>query len=116
MTLEILGRLTENWPTVGLVATLLIGVYLSARYWASAEMRDMRRRVDYLDDRVETLSYQVECYFAYWLVDQEWHIRQEFIARERGWQLEPHVTFLAFRDQWMKQRGLEKELEIWKSV
>jgi len=117
MTVEIfLGQLTQNWPTVGLVASLLVGVYLLARNLASAEMRDMRRRIDYLEGRVESLSYQVECYFEYWLIDQEWHVRQEFLARENGWELEPHVRFLDFRDQWMKERGLEKELEIWKSA
>lgn len=114
--LEMLELVMQNWPTVGLVATLLIGVYLVARHWASAEMSDMRRRVDYLDGRVESLSYQVECYFDYWLVDQEWHIRQEFLARERGWTLEKHMSFLAYRDNWMRTRGLDKELAIWKSA
>lgn len=116
MTLELLGLVAQNWPTVGLVAALLIGVYLAARHWASSEMTDMRRRVDYLEGRVETLSYQVECYFSYWLIDQEWHIRQEFISRERGYILEKHIPFLEYRDKWMKDRGLDRELEIWKSA
>lgn len=116
MTLELLRVLMENWPTVGLIATLLIGMYLIVRQFSAAEMKDMRRRVDYLEGRVETLSYQAECYFSYWLVDQEWHIRQEFIARERGYILEKHTSFLDYRDRWMKDRGLDKELEIWKSA
>lgn len=114
--LEFLGHVTQNWPTVGLVATLLVGVYLLARYWATAEMRDMRTRIDYLDERVEAMLYRDQCYFAFVLADQEWHHRNELLALKHGFKTEPHISFMDFRDEWMKARGLDKELEIWKSA
>ncbi len=114
--LEFLTLVTTNWPTVGLVATLLIGVYFIARHWNSAEMSDMRKRVDYLDERVETLLRRDQCYFAFVLMDAEWHHRNDLRAIEYGWIVEPHPSFLEFRDQWMVAEGLEKDLKIWKSV
>lgn len=112
--LELLGHLTKNWPTVGLVATLLIGVYLLARYWASAEMRDMRRRVDYLDKQVKALRYRDQIYFEYVLYDDGYHQRQGLWLSAQGLVPERHVTFLEFRDKRMRELNIEEGDEaIW---
>lgn len=112
--LEWLGLLMAHWPTVGLFATILVGVYLAARYWSAAEMRDMRRRIEYLDDQVRALRLRDEAYFAYILYAEAYHQRLSLAAVSRGCAIERRLTFLEFRDKWMKDRGLEDEKdEIW---
>lgn len=130
--------LSENWPTLTLVAALLFGVYVCVRFLvltfdsvssalgpvgkfirsrraiSKAEADGLRRQVGYLDGQVRSLLYRDECYFAYMLADQEWHHRHELLAAANGWTFEPHLPFLAFRDRWMRERGLEKELELWR--
>jgi hypothetical protein len=83
---------------------------------SQSESDDMRRRIEYLDRRVETLLYRDQCYFAFVLEDAHWHQRHALLAIQRGWDLEPHPNFLEFRDRWLRERGLDKELEIWKSA
>jgi len=113
--LDWLRVITEHWPTVGLVASLLIGVYLLARYYNGAEMSDMRRRVDYLDEQVRALRYRDQCYFDYIVFDEGYHQRHMLIAAEKGCEVEQHVSFLDFRDKWMRARGLQEEQEhIWR--
>ncbi|MBO0676764.1 hypothetical protein JRC04_04730 [Mycolicibacterium sp. S2-37] len=113
--LEWLALLMEHWPTAGLIATLLIGVYLVARYLSAVEVRDMRARIDYLDDRVRAMRFRDECYFDYIVYTQEFQNRQALIASARGHELEKHVPFLLFRERWMSDRGLEDEQEeMWK--
>lgn len=114
--MEILGHLAERWPTGAAVAALLVGVYLLARYWASAEMRDMRERVDYLDEQVRALRYRDQAYFEYILYDEEYHRKLELIAIRAGYTIERHISFLEFRDAWMKERGLTEEQDsIWQT-
>lgn len=116
MTLELLAHLTENWPTVGLVATLLIGVYLLARYWATAEMRDMRRRIDYLDDQVKALRYRDQAYFEYVLYIEDYQRKVELVAVQHGIPLPKRIPFLEFRDKWMEDKGLlEQKDQIWQT-
>ena len=113
--LEWLSHLTKQWPNVGLFATLLIGVYLLARYLSQAEVRDMRSRIEYLDDQVRALRYRDECYFAYILYDQNYHIALALVAAQQGFLPEKHLSFLEFREKWMLERGLKDEQEeIWK--
>ncbi len=130
--------LSENWPTLTLVAALLFGLYMCVRFLvltfesvssalgpvgkfirarralSMAEADDLRRQVVSLDGRIRSLLYRDECYFAYMLSDQEWHHRHELKAAAHGWSFERHVPFLEFRDRWMRDRGLEKELELWR--
>jgi hypothetical protein len=134
------GPLVEHWPAFTLIIAVLIGIYYvvktlaltvdavgdalgplgklwrSRRTISQAESDDMRRRIDYLSGRVETLLWRDQCYFAYVLIDQDWHHRHELLAVQHGWALEPHPSFLEFRDKWMRERGLDKELEIWRSA
>lgn len=111
--LEWLRLLTEHWPTVGLFATLLIGVYLSSRYLMAAEMKDMRARVEYLDEQVQALRYRDECYFDYVLFAEGYHNRLELSAANLGIELEPRFSFLEFRQKWMKDREL---LDRWDRI
>lgn len=129
--------LTTNWPTIALLASLAFGIFVIVRFLAAtfesvgdalgpvgkwfqarrainkAESDDMRRQIVALDKRVRALLYRDECYFAYMVVDAEWHRKHELRAIAEGWDWEPHVPFLRFRDEWMRIRGLEKETEIW---
>lgn len=129
--------LGQHWPELLLANVFLFGVVMFARflaltfdscyrmlgplgrYWrnrrsiSQAESDDMRRQIIALDKRVRALLYRDECYFAYTLYDQEYHHRQQLKAAACGCDLEPHVPFLLFRDKWVRERGLEQELEIW---
>lgn len=114
--LEWLSLLMEHWPTVGLIVTLLIGVFLVARYLRGAEVRDMRDRVDYLDGQVRALRYRDQCYFEYTLYIEECHRRAMLLAASKGCTFERHMSFLEFRDRWMLERGLQDEQEeIWQT-
>ncbi|AXH67837.1 hypothetical protein J4T99_gp031 [Mycobacterium phage Bromden] len=139
MEAEIVRLLTEQWPGwFLLIIAALFGVYLVVRFLSltfesvgralgpvgkffrrrraitHAEADDMRKRIAYLDERVTTMLYRDQCYFAYVLADTEWHRRHELKAAALGWVFEPHISFLEFRDKWMRERGLDKELDIWK--
>lgn len=129
--------LAQHWPELLLAVVFAFGVAMFARflaltfesvgralgplgrYWrarrsiSQAESDDMRRQIITLDRRVRALLYRDECYFAYMMTDAEWHHRQELKAAALGWVLDPHVSFLQFRDKWMRERGLDKEIEIW---
>lgn len=138
MDAEWANLLAAHWPSVTLVAALLFGISTCVRFLAltsesfsralgpigkfirtrralsKAEADLLRRQVLALDGRVRSLLYRDECYFAYMLADQEWHHRQELLAAAQGWALERHMPFLEFRDKWMRERGLEKEIELWR--
>jgi hypothetical protein len=129
--------LTTNWPTLALVVSFAFGIYMLVRFLAGtfesfgralgpvgkffaarraisqAESDDMRRQIVALDKRVRALLYRDECYFAYMMTDAEWHKKHELLAIAKGWAFEPHMSFLAFRDKWMRERGLDKETDIW---
>lgn len=77
------------------------------------EVADLRERVLRLDQRVRSLIVRDECYFDYMVYDAAWHNMQELRAAQVGLDLEPHVSFLVFRNNWMADHGLEKEPEIW---
>ncbi|OYN81884.1 hypothetical protein [Mycolicibacterium sphagni] len=131
--------LTTNFPTIALIATLAFGVFMIVRFLAGtlesmggvagklgtwlrsrrainkAESDDMRKRISYLDGQVRALRYRDECYFAYMMTDADWHHDFELVARAKGWapDIKQHISFLEFRDNWMRQRGLEKEFVLW---
>lgn len=138
MTGEWASLLVEHWPTLTFTIALVVGIYYlvkaialtfdavgdalgplgklwrSRRTISRAESDDMRGRIEYLDRQVRALRYRDECYFAYTLHDHDWHVRNELLARERGVVLERHVTFLEFRDKWMRDRQLDTEdIQIW---
>lgn len=88
--------------------------FLARRAITSAESVSLRQQIVNLDRTVRALQYRDACYFAYVLKDQEWHQEFELFAAQQGWKLVPrHQTFLEFRDKWVKDRGLEKEFELW---
>ncbi|UVK63417.1 membrane protein [Mycobacterium phage Aegeus] len=135
---ELLSSHLGHWPLVACLAALLLLIWLCVRFLAltsesfskalgpigkfirarraltKAEADILKRQVIHLDGRVRSLLYRDECYFAYMLSDQEWHHRYELKAAAHGWSYERHVPFLEFRDRWMRERGLEKELELWR--
>jgi hypothetical protein len=114
MIVEWLRMVSAHWPTVGLIATLLTGVYFATRYYGQSEVRDMRRRIEYLDDQVRSLRYRDECYFAYILYDQGYHHRQQLAAAGKC-KIEKHVPFLDFRDGWMDDHDLTNDgADIWR--
>lgn len=137
MGAEVSNLVAANWPTLTAFAALLIGVYWCVRflamtfdafadalgplgkYWrarrliSQTEADDMRRRLQYLAEQVRALRHRDECYFAYTLYEQEWHRTQELIAITNGWQLEPHIGFLEFSEKWMRDRNIDKELDLW---
>lgn len=79
-----------------------------------AESDDLKRQILALDKRVRALLYRDECYFAYMRYDAEWHQRHELRAAASGWtDAEPHISFLSFRDKWMRDHKREREPEIW---
>lgn len=125
----------EHWPTLTLLLVGLFSIYHVVRflsltfgwgmgavgkYWrtrrqiSDAKVVDLEKRIVYLDDRVSTLEYRDECYFAYMLIDQEWHRRHELRAKQYGWDFEHHITFLEFRDQWIREHKQDsKERSSW---
>lgn len=113
MLLDWLGVFVQHWPAAGLIATLLIGVFLIARYWNSSEMKDMRARLDYFDRQMRGLRYRDQCYFEYVIYDEGYHHDIEYTAARARTPLDKHTPFLLFRDNWMKDRGLENEDQIW---
>ena len=139
METEWWADLTVYWPPwLWVIAGCLLGLFVCVRFLSlssesvakvfgpvgaffrnrraisQAESDDMRRQIIGLDKRVRALLYRDECYFAYMMTDAEWHRRHELMAIASGWEFEPHVPFLFFRDQWMLERGLDKEIELWK--
>lgn len=80
---------------------------------SQAEAQDMRQRILYLDEQVRALRFRDECYFAYMVYDQEYHRKAELTAAEFGWILDKHVTFLEFRQRWVKDRNLQNEASLW---
>lgn len=138
MELDINALIVEQVPQLALVAAALIAIYLivkalvltfdsvasalgpvgrwfiARRAITSAESVALRKQIVALDKTVRALQYRDACYFAYVLKDQEWHQEFELFAASQGWKLVPrHQTFLEFRDKWVKDRGLEKEFELW---
>lgn len=112
---DFLNLVIEHWPQAGLIVTVIVGMFLATRYLRTADLKDMRDRIDYLDSQLHALRYRDECYFAYVIYDTEYHRREQIAASTNGWTIEPHTTFLSFRDRWMKERNLEAEKEeIWK--
>lgn len=126
-----------HWPALAMVVTLLVGVALAVRAAAltsesaaqflgpigkffqdrkvllKGEIADLRERVVLLDQRVKAMMLRDECYFDFMVYDAAWHNVQELRAAEAGLTLEPHVSFLVFRDAWMRNRGLDRGPEIW---
>lgn len=130
------GRLfIEHWPTPAVVLAALFIVYHVVRFLAltfgwgmgalgtfwrtrrsitDGEIIDLKKRVTYLDGQVASLRYRDECYFAYMLSDQEWHRKHELKAAAQGWTFDRHITFLEFRDQWMKDKKFQgREHDFW---
>ena len=127
--MEHLQLVLDHWPwLIWLVAAYFIVGCLSltfekveqalgplGRFWrmrggrADAEIKELRRQVDFLSRRVEVLTNRDECYFSYLLWDTEYHRRQELLAAQIGFAMERHKTFLEFRDEWIATRGGSSE-------
>ena len=114
MVAELMQVITDHSPMVGFVAALLIGVFLLARYLQASEMRDMRSRIDYLDDQIRALRYRDQCYFEYVIYIEDYNRKVELEAVRLGFTLPKRRSFLQFRDDWVIDNGLEDEEEaIW---
>lgn len=135
--LDFFQLIVSHWPAFSLFIAAVFGVALMARALAltsesaakflgpvgrffkdrqvilKGEVADLRERVLRLDQRVRALIVRDECYFDYMVYDASWHNLQELRAAEVGLKLEPHVSFLVFRDSWMRDHGLEKDGGIW---
>lgn len=132
----VFGQIQEQFPAIGAVILLIIAAYFIVRFVSltfgdalgavgkffrdrraitHSEADDMRRRLRYLDERVETLLRRDQVYFSYVLHDQEWHLRDQLRAAAEGRVTEPHLPFIEYRDAWARERGLEKELaDAWR--
>lgn len=134
---ELAGLVMEHWPTLAVAAAFVFAIYYIVRglaltfdaigdalgpigkIWrtrrtiSQGESDDMRKRLQYLAEQVRALRHRDACYFAFCLYDEEYHRRQELLAASKGWVLESHVGFLEFSEKWMRERGIEKELDIW---
>lgn len=129
--------LVEHWPSFPLVLAFIFGCYLvlkfvalasesaanalgpvgeyfrSRRSASKAELDDMRKRLAVLERRGKAMLLRDECYFAYMLSDAEWHRKYELIAVSKGWEIQPHKSFLQFREEWMRGRGVASEVDLW---
>jgi len=70
-----------------------------------SELKDLRRQINFLNVQLTELRVRDEMYWAWILSDQEWHRQHEFDAAQRGHETNPHVSFMDFRDQWMRRYG-----------
>ena len=75
-----------------------------------AELADLRRIVDFQGKQLEELRNRDEMYWAWILTDQEWHRREEFKAVSENRTLEPHLSFMQFRDNWLATHQKKEEL------
>jgi hypothetical protein len=78
--------------------------------WVDAELRDLRRTVEFQGKQLEELRQRDEMYWAWILSDQEWHRAVEFAAVTNDWKLPPHISFMQFRDGWLASHSKKEEL------
>lgn len=137
MNPELARLVSEHWPTMTLVIAFLVGVYFivkalaltfdavgdalgpigkawrARRTISQAEADDMRGQLKYLAEQVRALRKRDECHFAYIIYDHEYHHKQELLAITNGWVLQPHVSFFDFKDKWLRDRGIDPEVDLW---
>ena len=67
----------------------------------AADLADLRRQVDNLAPRVESMTEKVAMYDDYLQYDANWHRDINLHGAERGWEFPPpeHISFLAFMRQ-----------------
>lgn len=76
------------------------------------ELRDLRRIVAFQGKQLDELRNRDEMYWSWILTDQEWHRREEFRAISEQRVLEPHVSFMTFRDAWIVSHPIKEELDF----
>lgn len=76
------------------------------------ELKDLRRQVTFLTRQLDELRNRDEMYWAWVLLDQDWHRREEFRAVSENRTLEPHVSYMQFRDQWIATHPKREELSF----
>lgn len=74
------------------------------------ELADLRRIVLFQGKQLEELRNRDEMYWAWILIDQEYHREVEFMAITEGWKLPPHKSFMQFRDEWLSSHPNKEEL------
>lgn len=67
-----------------------------------AELEDLRRQVSYQGQQLAELRYRDEMTWSWVLSDQEWHRAFEFKAAQEGWKYPQHVSYMEYRESWMK--------------
>ena len=99
---RVLGPLGSRWRARGQRA---IRVDDLRRAREAADLEDMRRQVDYLSSRVQTLSDGMDLRDDYMQYDAEWHATIELRRAELGWVFPPppHQTYA----EWRRARKIE---------
>lgn len=128
-----------QWPWLILVAAVIFGIphlikaikALKAFLWdpfvaylrgadpfkrerekINAKIGDLESQVKFLIAQVAELRARDRMYWAWVIVDQEWHRRVELMAVERGWDLPPHISFDEFYEEWIKKHPMPSPYQI----
>lgn len=91
-------RSIGNW-----ILSLIKRLPQQERERVNAKIGDLEVTVNYLQLQIGELRYRDEMTWAWILSDQEWHRKVEFDAIDKGWELPPHVSYMEFREEWIKQ-------------
>lgn len=73
-----------------------------SRHAVAVRVDDLEKTVLYLQLQIGELRYRDEMTWAWILSDQDWHRKVEFLAVEKGWDLPQHISYMEFREEWIK--------------
>lgn len=77
-----------------------------------ARIEGLEGQVAFLLEQVGELRYRDRMYWAWVVIDQQWHRDLELLAVEKGWDLPPHITFDEFHDDWAAKHPMPKSFQI----
>ena len=72
------------------------------------ELADLRRQVEFLSRAVDELRNRDEMNWAFTLSDTQWHRNYEFFCADKGVIPMPRVSYMEFRDKWLRERTPER--------
>ena len=78
----------------------------------NAKIDDLESQVKFLIAQVAELRARDRMYWAWVIVDQEWHRRVELMAVENGWDLPDHISFDEFYEEWIKKHPMPSPYQI----
>lgn len=99
---QLLSEASESWAKVlGPLGRRWRSKAERRRVVEAADLADLRRQVDNLAPRVESMTEKVAMYDDYLQYDANWHRDIALHGAERGWEFPPpeHISFLAFMRQ-----------------